>query len=419
MIKDIFVRASVVARLENSLFGFHLDELATKLQNQHYAVAIINRYLREAYLFGCWLSDINQQPDAINETLIANYLSHVSSGKKSVSFRPKMTSSALKHLLKHLREAGISHPCVLETLPETESQKVLCEYREYLEKVLGLAITTRQKYHFFAERLLNDVCGEVGVLNWSAFTAERITRFIQADAGLRKGFGPHGTATAVRSFLRFLISQGKLNVGMNAAIPTVRRWSHAALPDRLSECEIKQFFFFCLDGSALGRRNFAILMLLSRLGLRAKEVARLQLNDIDWFNGSLLVRAGKTHSERTLPIGQDVGEALLDYVRQGRPNTPHRDIFIEHRAPFRPLQTASAISHIVKRLMVKAGMKRQSSGAHLFRHTAATQMVNRGVSFKEVADVLGHQKLQTTTIYAKLELTALAEVAMPWPGGVQ
>jgi site-specific recombinase XerD len=138
---------------------------------------------------------------------------------------------------------------------------------------------------------------------------------------------------------------------------------------------------------------------------------------VDWTTGSLLIRASKTHAERLLPLAQDVGEALLAYLRTGRPATSSRHLFLAHTAPYRPLHTASAITKIVKRLLAKAGIARQASGAHLFRHTVATQLVNRGASFKDVADVLGHHTLQTTGLYAKLDLAALARVALPWPGG--
>jgi integrase/recombinase XerC len=249
-------------------------------------------------------------------------------------------------------------------------------------------------------------------------TADSISAFVQADAAPRRGFGPHGTATAVRSFLRFLVVQNRLPTGLDRAIPTVRRWSHAALPQHLSDTDISRMLQCCANGTASGTRDYAILLLLSRLGLRAKEVASLQLHDVDWANGSLLIRTSKTHAERLLPLAQDVGEALLAYLRAGRPVTSFRHFFLAHTAPYRPLQTASAITKIVKRLLAKAGIARQSSGAHLFRHTVATQLVNRGASFKDVADVLGHHTLQTTGLYAKLDLAALAQVALPWPGGM-
>ncbi len=307
---------------------------------------------------------------------------------------------------------------IFATATTTETQQWLTRYHQHLEKVLGLAPTTRQKYLFFAARLLQAE-SQNGTIDWSAFNADRIREFVQRDAAPRKGFGPHGTATAVRSLLRFLVSQGVISAGLATAIPTIRRWSQAALPQQLSETEIRRLLSICADDTAIGKRNYSVLLLLSRLGLRAKEVARLQLNDVDWANGSLLIRAGKTHCERTLPLPHDIGEALFSYLQQGRPTSSHRDIILNHTAPYLPLQTASAITKIVKRLLAKAGIERRSSGAHLFRHTAATQMVNRGASFKEVADVLGHQSLQTTAIYAKLDVTALSQVALPWPGGEQ
>jgi integrase len=140
---------------------------------------------------------------------------------------------------------------------------------------------------------------------------------------------------------------------------------------------------------------------------------------VDWVNGSLLIRASQTHAERLLPLAQDVGEALLTYLRIARPATWSRHLFLAHTAPYRPRHPASAMTKIVKRLLAKAGIARQSSGAQLFRHTVATQLVNRGASFKDVADVLGPHTRQTTGRYAKLDLAALAQVALPWPGGAR
>jgi site-specific recombinase XerD len=133
----------------------------------------------------------------------------------------------------------------------------------------------------------------------------------------------------------------------------------------------------------------------------------------------VLARSSKTHCQRLLPLPQDVGEAILSYLQNGRPQTADREVFLTVLPPYQPLKSHSVISVTVKRLMARAGIKRQSGGAHLLRHSAATQMVNRGASFKEVADVLGHQQLQTTGIYAKLDLAALEQVALPWPGGAQ
>jgi site-specific recombinase XerD len=170
----------------------------------------------------------------------------------------------------------------------------------------------------------------------------------------------------------------------------------------------------------LGLRNYAILLILARLGIRGNEVAQITLDDIDWIEGRLLIRNTKNHCERSLPLPQDVGQALIDYLQNARPKTNHRTVFITFHAPFQPLQTPTAITHIVRRCLVNAGISvAKGYAAHLFRHAAATQMARSGVSFKQVADVLGHHSLQTTAIYAKLDLSALSQVALPWPGGAQ
>ena len=318
--------------------------------------------------------------------------------------------------------AGIVQSGLQKVLPAssaaTEVQELLVAYKNYLEKVQGLARSTCDKYLYFAVRLLESQFAAAG-LDWSAFTADSLRQFVELDAAPRKGFGPNGTATSVRSFLRFLVSQGFIAPGLELAIPKIRHWSQAALPQRLTELEVERLCATSSDGTAIGCRNYAIILLLAKLGLRANEVARLQLEDVDWNNGCLLIRAPKSHRERSLPLRQEVGEALVSYLQGGRPITTHREFFLRHAPSVCPLETPSAITKIVKRLLVKAGIERRSSGAHLLRHTAATRMVNQGATFKDVADVLGHQSLQTTAIYAKLDLARLAQVALPWPGGEQ
>jgi site-specific recombinase XerD len=285
MIKDIFTDATVAARLEAGPYGSHLNLLATTLQKQGYATSTIGIHLREAHAFGCWLSE-KRQIDEISELMLEHYLADLSSQEEPLTpQRRQKITTAIRLLLKHLRQAGVIAPPPAKSLPETEVRQWLTRYQEYLEKVLGLAPKTYQRYRFFATRLLESM-SQQGVIEWSAFTADKITAFLQAEVAPRKGSGPHGPATAVRSFLRFLVSQGQLSAGLELAIPPIRQWSQSALPQRLSETEINRLLTVCADQTATGRRNYAILMLLSRLGLRAKEVAGLQLNDIDWAQGA-------------------------------------------------------------------------------------------------------------------------------------
>ena len=170
----------------------------------------------------------------------------------------------------------------------------------------------------------------------------------------------------------------------------------------------------CPVDTPVGRRDLAILTVLVQLALRAGEVASLQLEDIQWRAGTVSVRGAKSHRQRLLPLSDEVGTALVKYLRDGRPHSDHRAVFLTARAPHRPL-SPSAISTCAARAMERAGVSAARHGSHVFRHTAATRMLRAGATFKDIADVLGHARLETTGIYAKLDLEALARVALPWP----
>ena len=260
-------------------------------------------------------------------------------------------------------------------------------------------------------------CGDTGPQGWSALQAQNITTFIHQEAATTHGAGRKMPSVAVRSFLRFLVGCGELSPGLEAAAPTPRQWTHAPLPQRLTAEEVDRVLVASTGETPKALRNHALLLLLARLGLRAHEVASLCLDDLDWHEGRVLIRPGKTHQARVLPLVQDVGQAVAAYLHRGRPATTSRHVFLACRAPFQPLTDATAISRIATRALRRAGVTGHLRlGAHTFRHTAASQMVNRGASFKEVADVLGHRSLQTTGIYAKLDLDALVAVALPWMG---
>ena len=280
----------------------------------------------------------------------------------------------------------------------------------------GLSLDTRRKYLFVVGRLLVALSAD-GSFDAKAFTADAISEFVRRDAAPRIGQGRRQSVTPVRSFLRFLIARGVLRSGLEAVVPKIRSCPVAVLPQQLTETEIEHVLKTCLDDAKRGRRNHAVLTLLSRYGLRAQEVARLQLGDINWTEGFILIRTRKTRCERMLPLQQDVAEALLEYIQKDRPSTVYREVFVQMRPPFGSLKS-DAVTKLVGRLLRKAGIGRRStSAAHLFRHTVATQLVNRGVSFKDIADLMGHQSLQTTAIYAKFNLTLLSQIALPWSGG--
>jgi site-specific recombinase XerD len=218
--------------------------------------------------------------------------------------------------------------------------------------------------------------------------------------------------------LRFLISEGQVPRGLEGAVPMPHQWTLASLPRHLNKEQVSQVLAVCQETKPNELRNATVLLLLARLGLRAGEVASLCLEDIHWAEGRLLIRAGKSHRERTLPLEEQIGQALVEYLQHRRPRALHRHVFLQCHAPYGPL-TNVAISHIARRALQRAGIAVTRPGAHVFRHTVATEMVRGGASFHQVADVLGHESLQTTAIYAKLDLHSLSQLALPWPGGEQ
>lgn len=395
----------------------YLDSFITDLHKQRYAGDTIRRYLRITQNFSLWMEQHQVCSAELNEAAIDRYLAALAQSPKPPSgHRKKEIMPVLQALLRYLRKKGvIAHP---EQPPLTIAQQWIIKYDAYLDRVVGLAPTTRKKHLYFANRFLFSIC-ITEFPDWSSVTVDRISEFVLQDAAKRRGNGPQGPAVAIRSLLRFLVAEGVVRSGLELALPRIKRWAHISLPRPISDTERSQILTAAADGTAIGQRNYAILLLLSRLGLRAKEVMRLHLNDLDWRHGTILIRAGKTHCERLLPLDKEIGEALLEYLRQGRPATDHREIFLTHSAPYQPLRAVSAITNIVKRTVARTSLQLGSAGAHMFRHAVATDLVCRGASFKQVADLLGHQSLQTTTIYAKLDLNSLQQVALPWPGGAQ
>jgi site-specific recombinase XerD len=294
----------------------------------------------------------------------------------------------------------------------------IADYTDYLRDVVGAADATRLRYLPTVRRFIATYSGS-GVPDWTGLSVQRVTQFIREEAAHRTGHGRTAPASATRSLLRFLAWRGVAPSGLDRAIPTIRRARHASLPTHLSSEQLARLLQHPAEPCPAAYRDRAILSLLAGLGLRAGEVATLELDDLDWRSGQLRLRAGKCRRERVLPLPQEVGAALAEYLRHGRPQHRECRVCLTLTDPARTVQ-AAMVSAIVRRNLVRAGIPLgRLTGAHMLRHTAASCMVNGGAGLKAVADVLGHRSLQTTSIYAKLDLDVLAGVALPWIGGVR
>ena len=223
-------------------------------------------------------------------------------------------------------------------------------------------------------------------------------------------------ATALRSFFRFLLQRGAIAHDLAQAVPTVPNWRLTTLPRFMKAKDVDGPLQTCDRTTAKGQRDYAILLLLARLGLRAGEVAALTLDDLDWAAGELLIR-GKSARHDRLPLPHEVGEALAIYLRHGRPPSAVRQVFIRMRAPRRGFSDGQAVGTIVRRTLVQAGLNPALKGAHLLRHSLATTLLHNGASLTEIGELLRHQNIETTRMYAKVDHGALRALALPWPGG--
>lgn len=250
---------------------------------------------------------------------------------------------------------------------------------------------------------------------WRSLCARYLTRYV----GLR------GTEVAprtlrdvvghIRSFLRFLASVGHVPIGFERLLPRAMLRPARPLPPHLQRRDVDRLLKTCKGSTPVDVRDRAILLLLHRLGLRAGEAVRLTLDDIDWRAGTIALRETKTNVPRLLPLPHDVGNALARYIRETRPRSSNRQLFLTIMAPARPFNSGSALGGVVRARLRTARIKHPRGAAHLLRHSFATELARDGAGLKEIADLLGHDKLRTTSGYARLMTEQLAQVALPWP----
>lgn len=288
-------------------------------------------------------------------------------------------------------------------------------YKQHQRRTRGLREQTLHGYEQFI-RLFACAALEDDPIDLRRLSPSDVVEFV---ASIRGRFSPRSmktVRTALRSFFRFLRFEGLCDKRLEAAIPAVAHWRLSALPRCLSDQQLGQVLASFDVSTPCGYRDRAIVLCLSSLGLRPREVADLRLEDIDWRGGTIHLRARKTRQGAVLPLPREAGSAIVTYLRQERPRTKERRVFVQHHASRRGEPISShAVSAVVVRALRRAEVEPPIAGAYVLRHTLASRMVRRGASLKEIADFLGHRCLDTTAIYAKLDLPALREVALPWP----
>lgn len=407
MIKKGFIFPRTTERLRQGPLSKYLDAYSAAQAEQGYEPLSIGQQLLVIADFSGWLKRKEIAIRGIGNGDVDRFLQFRQRQQRVRRGDP----IALKRMLAMLREKGVVKR---ESTAGNAAANVTAEFQQYLLQERGLAPATLLNYVPVVEQFLSERFGNE-TPNVRLLCAPDITKFVVRQAHRLSAVRARLVVTALRSFFRYLRHRGEVSIDLSGCVPTVPNWSLSTLPRFLSTHDVERILKCCNRKNSTGRRNYAILLLLARLGLRAGEVVGLNLDDMDWNAGQITIR-GKGGRSVPLPLPADVGAALATYLREDRPPCSSRRVFIRHRAPLVGFANASAISTLVMRAIKHAGVESAHKGAHVLRHSLATSLLRQGGSLDEIGELLRHKSPNTTAIYAKVDVTALHTLALPWPG---
>lgn len=392
-------------RLSGPLGPFR-DGFAEELDRQGYTPLSVTNQVRLLAHVSRWMASVGLEVGGFSEVEAEAFLAE----RRAGGYTSFLSLRGLGPLLGFLRSVGAA-PDRVVVGPVGPLEELVDAYRRWLVEERALAADTAVRCVKTARLFLGSVDGvEVG-----AFTATDVHRFVGRECPVRSVGTAQLLVSEVRSFLRFLFASGRSSVDLSSAAPGVAGRRGSSLSKAVAPDVVAALLAGCDRGTAVGRRDYAVLVLLSRLGLRAGEVAALCLDDIDWDAGEITVTGKGSRVER-LPLPADVGEAIVDYLAHGRRPTTDRHVFLSVRAPHRPM-SPGAVKGAVGHGCDRAGIEQVS--AHRLRHSAATDMLRAGAALAEVAQVLRHRSGSTTAIYAKCDTEALRPLAMVWSGALR
>jgi integrase/recombinase XerD len=390
---------------EGVIDAFYLD-----LRRLGYINNRVRILVRAAQHFAHFASRRNALTADFDENLLQFFMVHLKrcrcsrySGRQRIS-----QQKGARLFLQHLRDtAVISRPMAA---PENKQPALLTEFYRWMRQERGTADSALRDYGIEIQALFSALGEDPG-----KFDAKGLRDFVTRRSQHRGQRLVQRCITALRMFLCFLVAENRCAAGLVGSIPTLVHWRLTSLPRYLQSEDVEGIIGSCDPLTARGKRDRAILLLLARLGLRAGDIVQLRLTDVNWKEAWIRV-TGKSRREMKFPLTQEIGAALAVYLRSGRPRTDGDHLFVRCVAPFRPFSSHCAVSTLVANAMRRAGVTRPSRGAaHLLRHSLATSLLREGASLQDIAVVLRHKSVETTQIYAKVDVAALKEIAQPWP----
>jgi site-specific recombinase XerD len=396
------------SRRKPGQLGPHVEGYRAWLTDRGYTPQTVRNMLADLGSVGRWMSGEGLVTAQLGEDAMVAF----AAARRAAGCRRAFGPRAMIPLLSYLREAGVT-PAAKP--PLTVLGVVLGEYRTWLVQERGLAAATVLRYANTARRFLQQQAMADGVLMPAGLTGADVNAFLLRECGRVSAGSAKGRVAELRAVLRFLYLQGVTPLQLGTAVPPVGGWRLATLPPVVTTADVQLLLDSCDRGTEIGVRDFAIMTLVARLGLRSIEVARLELRDVGWRAGELVVR-GKARRQDRLPLLTEAGEALAAYLAWGRAPAGARRVFLTCRAPRGPIR-ADLVGDVVERACARVGLP--LVGPHRLRHAPAAELLRRGAGLAAIGQVLRHQDLATTALYAKVDLIRLRQVAQPWPGTVR
>ncbi len=408
MLEDFFTLCKVIARHRTGLFGAYIDEFVAQLDDEGYKRRTVRSAVAAVQRFGRWMDRHGQRARDASEKTIGEFcrMQCAHAGRRAGE------AAALRVLLVHLRRLGIAS---MPVQPEVGIlERIAQGFATYLRQERALSEATLKNYVPVARLFMDERCAS-GSSDLAKLCAVDIHEFVLRRVRSCCPKRMQLILTALRSFLRFLYLRGQLAAPLAEHLPKVAGWRLSEPPKWLASDAIERTLASCDRRSDVGQRDYAILMLLARLGLRAGEIVSMELEDIRWETGEIRV-CGKGQQRKCFPLSQEVGKAVAAYLENVRRPCGSRRVFLRIRAPYRGLANSASLGAIVRRALSRAGLDPPSKGAHLFRHSLATHMLQNGATLTEIGQILHHKSPNTTAIYAKADISGLRALARPWPG---
>jgi site-specific recombinase XerD len=389
--------------------GPFVEDYRAWLSAREYTPGTTRNMLKELGVLGRWISEQGVELGRLDAAAIEAFLA----ARRAAGQRRVPSLRAMHPLVSFLREAGVMAADDGRGRL-TALERLLVDYRDWLVGERGLAEPTVIRYERLAQRFMAGRVSDAGELDVAGVTGADVSAFLLEECGRVAVNSAKGRVAELRSLLRFLYLRGFTEMALADSVPSVAGWRDTEIPATMPPGDVQRLLGSCDRASLGGARNYAIMLLLARLGLRSIEVARMELEDLDWRAGELVVR-GKARRQDRLPLPADVGEAVADYLsRRGKRGSRH--VFLTVKAPTRPIR-ADLVGDVVQRACQRAGIAHV--GAHRLRHTFASELLREGASIVDISQLLRHSDLATTAGYAKVDLGRLRQVARPWPGATR